>query len=80
MLEARRRLQGEADAELDNRGRSADQGREFLDAATIRRILVLRARGVGPSAIESKLHLKPGVVGRLGPPGVVAPLGGGVET
>ena len=75
VLEARQRLQDKADNEFDHTGRSSDKGREFLDVATIRDILALRARGVDSAAIESRLRLKTGVVKRLGPPGMVAALG-----
>lgn len=75
VLEARRRLQEKADAELENMGKSTDKGRELLDVGLIRRVLVLRQRGERDAVIEERLHLKPGVVRRLGPPGVVEPCG-----
>ncbi|KAI1436795.1 hypothetical protein GGR50DRAFT_170393 [Xylaria sp. CBS 124048] len=75
-LEARRELQKRADAEFEDPSR----GREFLDAATLRRALLLRERG-GASAttarqIEARLRLREGVVARLGPPGVTVPVEG----
>ncbi|KAK3694918.1 hypothetical protein B0T22DRAFT_437965 [Podospora appendiculata] len=73
VLEARRQLELRAEDELNNIGKSSDQGKEFLDIATIRNILVLRQRGESASTIEIRLRLKPGVVGRLGPLGIVAP-------
>ena len=72
VLEARRRLQDEADSEFAQTGGAADRGREFLDVGTIRNVLVLRAKGMDPAEIESRLRLKPDVVKRLGPAGVVA--------
>lgn len=85
VLAARRRIQAEQADEADGGGAaagpgatpsSAASGREFLSAPTIRDILVLRDRGVDAAAIEARLHLKPGVVARLGPAGLVAALGG----
>jgi len=72
-LEARRQIQAKADKEFENLGRSGSQGREFLDVATLRNILVLRQHGVSTAEIESRLKLKQGVVARLGPSSVVSP-------
>ncbi|KAI1132758.1 hypothetical protein F5Y10DRAFT_230712 [Nemania abortiva] len=71
-LEARRNLQARAEAEFEDPSR----GREFLDAGTLRRALLLRSRGVEPGAIEARLKLKSGVVARLGPRGVAVPVEG----
>lgn len=79
VLEARRKLQEEASAEFDNMGLSTDKGREFLDVATIRDILILRERGIDPAAIEAKFRLKRGVVARLGHPRVFRPLAPGSD-
>lgn len=73
VLEARRLLQERAEAELEDSATGA-RGREFLDAATLRHVLGLRARGTPASEIEARLRLKPGVVARLGTQGVVVPL------
>ena len=73
-LEARRRLQDQAATEFNDMGKSAGGGREFLDVATIRDILTRRQRGDKAGDIESKLMLRAGVVGRLGPLGVVSTL------
>ncbi len=73
VLEARRRLEAQAKGELDNMGKSTDKGRELLDIGTIKQILVLRQGGASAADIEARLRLKPGVVARLGPPGVVSP-------
>lgn len=73
VLEARRRLEAQARNELDNMGKSSDLGREFLDIATVKKILVLRQRGESASAIEERLRLRPGIVARLGPAGIVSP-------
>ncbi|KAL1875314.1 hypothetical protein VTK73DRAFT_10151 [Phialemonium thermophilum] len=80
VLDARRRLQDRADRELDTLSRRGDSGggREFLDACTLRTVLAMRQRGEAAGDIEAQLRLKPGVVQRLGPPGVVGlPTGGG---
>ncbi|KAL2133827.1 hypothetical protein VTI74DRAFT_1593 [Chaetomium olivicolor] len=73
VLEVRRRLEARAKHELEIMGRSTDKGREFLDIGTVKQILVLRQRGESASVIEERLGLKPGVVARLGPEGVVSP-------
>lgn len=69
-LEARRALQARADAEFEDPSR----GREFLDAGTLRRALLLHNRGVAARDIETRLRLKDGVVARLGPRGVAVPV------
>ncbi|KAI1500248.1 hypothetical protein F5X99DRAFT_386933 [Biscogniauxia marginata] len=69
-LEARERLQRQAQAEFEDPTR----GREFLDVGTLRQILVMRAQGGAPADIEKRLRLKSGVVGRLGPQGIVLPV------
>lgn len=57
-------------------GRSGFQGREYLDALTIRQVLAMRDRqGLSAEEIERLLRLKSGVVGRLGGKGVVADIG-----
>ena len=73
-LEARRRLQAKADAEFDALGRKGSPGREFVDAVTISRALSMRDKGISAGKIEDRLNLKSGVVARLGPAGVAAPL------
>ncbi|TGJ88480.1 hypothetical protein E0Z10_g312 [Xylaria hypoxylon] len=71
-LEARRDLQARAEAEFED----ASRGREFLDAGTLRRALLLKNRGVAAEAIEARLQLRSGVVARLGPRGVTVPVEG----
>ncbi|KAK1676574.1 hypothetical protein BDP55DRAFT_727887 [Colletotrichum godetiae] len=72
-LEARRRLQQEADAEFDGLGRSSSGGREFLDLKTIIQMHLMRERGYSPAEIEARLELKAGVVARLGRIGITSP-------
>lgn len=64
-------MEEQAEAELENMGRASDKGKELLDVGTIRRVLLLRQQGVGDRDIEERFGLRPGVVKRLGPPGVV---------
>jgi hypothetical protein len=71
VLEARRRLEEQAQAEMESMGRSSDKGKELLDVGTIRRVLLLRQQGVGDGEIEKRFGLRSGVVRRLGPPEVV---------
>lgn len=66
-LEARRRVQREAEAEFENLGLSSSQGRNFLHAGMIRDILVMREKGADATAIENRFNLKRGLVKRLGP-------------
>lgn len=71
VLDARARLQSEADAEFAQVGRKAHAGRQFLDVYTIRDILVMRdGQGKSAAEIEKKFGLKQGVVARLGAKGV----------
>jgi hypothetical protein len=78
-LEARQKLEQAVVTDFEQMGTASYQGREFLDVATIRKVLILRDSGVEPTAIESKLRLKPGVVGKMGPPGAVTAVGGGAD-
>ncbi|KAB5578267.1 hypothetical protein GE09DRAFT_1214455 [Coniochaeta sp. 2T2.1] len=71
VLEARTRLEEQAEREADSMGRASDKGRELVDVGTIRRVLLLRARGIGEGEIEQRFGLRSGVVRRLGPKGVV---------
>lgn len=71
VLAARERLQQQAEVEFAKTGRG-DGGKSYLDVSTIRQLLVLRdEKGMGGEEIEKKLGLAQGVVGRLGPRGIV---------
>ena len=71
VLAARERLQQQAEVEFAKTGRG-DGGKSYLDVSTIRQLLVMRdEKGMGGEEIEKKLGLAQGVVGRLGPRGVV---------
>lgn len=77
IVHARDRLAAEAENEFAVAGKTDDVGRAFLDVSTIRRALVLRDAGNMSSAeIERNLHLKPGVVNRLGKKGIFAAMSG----
>jgi len=72
VLDARSKIQDEADREFLEAGKRGHTGRQFLDVSQIRQILVMRDdRGVEGSEIERQLGLKKGVVERLGSKGVV---------
>lgn len=65
-------MQDEAEKEFMAAGRRGHEGREFLDAFTLRQMLLQRdVNGKAPGEIERALGLKKGVVERLREPGVV---------
>ena len=71
VLMARERLQQQAEVEFAKTGRG-DGGKSLLDISTIRQLIAMRdERGMGGEEIEKRLGLAQGVVGRLGPIGVV---------
>ncbi|KAL0934718.1 uncharacterized protein CTRU02_209309 [Colletotrichum truncatum] len=69
-LEARRALQQRADEEFENLGRSSSKGRSLLDLKSIVQMHLLREKGHSSAEIEERLNLKPGVVEKLGRPGI----------
>lgn len=73
-LEARERLQNEADHEFQNLGTSSSQGRRFLHAGLIRDVLVMRERGAHDHEVERRFNLKKGVLRSLGPEGLYRPV------
>lgn len=75
-LEARERLSREAEEEFESLGLSGGQGRRFLTSGMIRDVLVMRERGASDGEIENRFNLRRGVVRRLGPRGLVQPVGG----
>lgn len=71
VLTARENLLQQAEVEFAKTGRG-DGGKSFLDVSTIRELLQLRdEKGMGGDEIEKRLGLAQGVVGKLGPRGVV---------
>lgn len=75
-LEARERLAREAEEEFESLGLSGGQGKRFLTSGMIRDVLVMRERGASDGEIENRFNLRRGVVRRLGPRGLVQPVGG----
>ncbi|KAK5011533.1 hypothetical protein LTR28_000373 [Elasticomyces elasticus] len=70
-LEARARLQDEAEREFVEAGRRGHEGRQFLDVVTIRQVLMLRdEKRLAAEEIERRLGLRKGVVARLGAKGI----------
>ena len=66
VLEARQRIQDEADQELANMGRKGFAGRNYVDAGVIQLALMRRARGEPDARIEEALMMKKGRLGVLG--------------
>ena len=72
VLDARARLQDEAEREFMEAGKRGHEGRQFLDVYTLRQMLTMRdERGAGAGQIEKALGLRRGCVERLGERGVV---------
>ena len=71
VLAARERLQQQAEVEFAKTGKG-DGGKSFLDVSTIRQLILMRDdKRMGGEEIEKRLGLAHGVVGRLGPKGVI---------
>ncbi|KAM5342819.1 hypothetical protein ACJ41O_013785 [Fusarium nematophilum] len=70
-LEARQRLQEEAEEDFAAMGRGV-QGRRFLDMRTVVDAMKLRDHGVAEKEIESRLRIQPGLLRRLGPKGILS--------
>jgi hypothetical protein len=66
VLEARQRIQDEADQELANIGRKGFAGRKYVDASVIQLALMRKARGEPDARIEDALTIKKGRLGVLG--------------
>ncbi|SZF00880.1 unnamed protein product [Blumeria hordei] len=73
-LSARQHLAAQAAAEFSRLGKSAHQGRQFVDVGNIRQIIEMRDEKLGmtDSDIEKKLGLKTGTVVKLGNKSVVS--------
>ncbi|EPQ62958.1 BgtA-21351 [Blumeria graminis f. sp. tritici] len=73
-LSARQQLASQAAAEFSRLGKSAHQGRQFVDVGSIRQIIEMRDEKLGmtDSDIEKKLGLKTGTVIKLGNKSVVS--------
>jgi hypothetical protein len=68
LLEARQRLQHEAEREFENMGKreGRERGRRFLDVSTVRSVLAMKEKGMREEEIEKRLSLVKGTVGVLG--------------
>jgi 3-deoxy-7-phosphoheptulonate synthase len=66
VLEARQRIQDEAEGELENVGRRGFGGRKFVDAGVITLALMRKSRGEPDSSIEEALGIKRGRLSVLG--------------
>ncbi|KAH7153035.1 hypothetical protein EDB81DRAFT_441939 [Dactylonectria macrodidyma] len=71
-LEARQRLQQEAEEDFESMGRANTQGRRFLDMRTMVDAIKLRGRGVADRDIEARLRIRPGLLDKLGHQGVLS--------
>lgn len=72
ILTARSHIQQAVEQEKINAGRSGFEGRQYLDIATIRKVLTLRdEQGMKAEDIEKVLRLKKGTVDGFGRVGVV---------
>ena len=71
-MEARKRIEEQAETEKIAQGKPGFAGKSFVDIGTIRKALVLRdEQGVAPPEIEKMLGLRKGAVAALGRTGVV---------
>jgi hypothetical protein len=66
LLEARQRIQDEADRELENVGRRGFAGRKYIDAGTIQLALMRKKRGESDARIEEAYAVKKGRLSVLG--------------
>ena len=71
-LEARRRLQQEAEAEFEALGTGKPHGRRFVDMRTLVDAMTLLNRGTPQEEIEKRLNLESGLLERLGKPGTLS--------
>ncbi|KFH41052.1 hypothetical protein ACRE_082360 [Hapsidospora chrysogenum ATCC 11550] len=71
-LEARRRLQQEAEAEFEALGTGKPGGRRFVDMRTLVDAMTLLNRGTPQEEIEKRLNLENGLLERLGKPGTLS--------
>ena len=77
VLEARSRLNQEAETEFAELGKRTFQGRRFLDVMVIRQMLRMRdQKGMTNAQIEQELGLKKGIAAKLGKRGIVMDVGG----
>ncbi|KAI5457963.1 hypothetical protein BGZ63DRAFT_407277 [Mariannaea sp. PMI_226] len=65
-LEARRRLQQQAEEDFEAMGRANSQGRRFLDMRTVVDAMKMRDHGLADQEIEKRLRIQPGLLQRVG--------------
>jgi hypothetical protein len=70
-LQARQGLQEQAEREEETMGKRGFDGKTFVDAALLRKILEMRRMGSSQEEIERRWGLKKGVLMRLGDKGLV---------
>ncbi|KAL7796815.1 hypothetical protein V8C37DRAFT_371558 [Trichoderma ceciliae] len=70
VLEARRRLERIADEDLENMGRDGGR-RRLADMRTLLDAVQLLNKGVPAADVEERLRLAPGLLGKLGPSGIL---------
>lgn len=66
LLDARQKIQSEAEREVENMGRKGFEGRKFTDAGTIQLALMRKKRGESDARIEDAFGLKRGRLRVLG--------------
>lgn len=72
-FQARERIAGKFEQELDDLGRSSFKGRSLISAKDVKEALRMRDEaGVSEQEIERQLRLQPGILSRLARPGVYA--------
>ncbi|KAF4121764.1 hypothetical protein GMORB2_1603 [Geosmithia morbida] len=65
-------MQHRAEAEFEAMGTSGAQGRSFVDMRTLIDAIRLLDHGVPRAEIEKKLHMKHGLLNKLGRPGILS--------
>lgn len=71
-LEARRRLQHQAEKEFEALGSANPTGRRLVDMRTLIDALQLLNRGAPQADVEKRLQLEAGLLGKLGGPRIIS--------
>jgi hypothetical protein len=72
VLQSRERLQRQAKTEFDALGEGHTDARHFIDMRLILTAMRMRRDGAAVSDIEHQLRLRPGLLSKLGRPGVLS--------
>lgn len=73
IVKARERINQQYEDEMEGLGRPSFTGRTLVSAKDITEALKMRDQGgISSEEIEKQLRLKPGILSRLGKPGVFA--------